>query len=77
MSDEMSGSCAVCGGRIYRHSAIGSRDTEPAGPWLHLHDEDWSERFGATPHNAVLADVDPLAYVRSLIENDVDLQGPS
>lgn len=76
--EEMSGTCRICEGPIYRHAAIGSpiSDPEPTGPWLHLRDEDWSERYGKTPHNAEPGD-DPLAYVRSLIANDVDLQGPS
>jgi hypothetical protein len=48
--------CQTCRGAIVAQRNLLS--TLYTGNWLHLHDEDWSEKYGANPHYAVPTDED-------------------
>lgn len=49
--DTILSTCQTCGGRIVAQTdAI---QTHHTGAWLHLHDSDWSENYGASPHHAI------------------------
>jgi hypothetical protein len=58
--------CRTCGGRITAQTnAIRTYHT---GAWIHMADEDWEERYGATPHHALPTDEGRANLDRALAE---------